>query len=41
VKEVREEKVKLGRIGFVKQIGFKLGVKERERKRGGYACAEW
>ena len=41
MKEVREEKVKLGRIGFVKQIGFKLGVKERERKRGGYACAEW
>jgi len=36
VKAVREE-VKLRRIGFVKQEGFKPGVKER----GSYGCAEW
>ena len=30
MKAVREEEVKLrGKIGFVKQVGFKPGVKER------------
>jgi len=31
VKAVREEEVKLQGVGFVKQVGFKPGVKERER----------
>jgi len=31
VKAVREEELKLrGRVGFVKQVGFKPGVKEKE-----------
>jgi len=30
VKAVREEEVKLRRAGFVKQVGFKLRLKERE-----------
>jgi len=30
MKAVREEEVKLWGVGFVKQVGFKLGVKERE-----------
>jgi len=30
VKAVREEEVKLLGVGFMKQVGFKLGVKERE-----------
>jgi len=30
VKAVREEEVELWGIGFVKQVGFKPGVKERE-----------
>ena len=30
MKAVREEEVELWGIGFVKQVGFKLGVKERE-----------
>jgi len=32
VEAVREEEVKLWGIGFVKELGFKLGVKERERE---------
>jgi len=39
VKAVREEEVKLQGVGFVKEVGFKPGVKERER--GSYGCAEW
>jgi len=35
MKAVRE--VEIWGIGFVKQVGFKLGVKER----GSYGCAEW
>ena len=36
---VREEEVKLrgGGVGFVKEVGFKPGVKER----GSYRCTEW
>jgi len=30
VKEVREEEVKLQGVGFVKELGSKPGVKERE-----------
>jgi len=30
MKAVREEEVKLLRVGFVKHVGFKPGVKERE-----------
>jgi len=30
VKAVWEEEVELRVIGFVKQVGFKMGVKERE-----------
>jgi len=30
VKAVREEEVKVQGIGFVKQVGYKPGVKERE-----------
>ena len=30
MKAVREEEVKLREVGFVKQVGFKPGVKERE-----------
>jgi len=30
VKAVREKEVKLRGIGFVKEVGFKPGVKERE-----------
>jgi len=29
VKAAREEEAKLRRVGFVKQVGFKPGVKER------------
>jgi len=32
VKAVREEEVKLRRIGFVKKVGFKPGVKESLRE---------
>jgi len=31
VEAVREEEVKLRGVGFVKEVGFKPGVKERER----------
>jgi len=31
MKAVREEEVKLRGVGFVKQVGFKQGVKERGR----------
>jgi len=31
---VREEEVKLRGIGFVKEVGFKPGVKERESYTG-------
>jgi len=34
---VREEEVKRREVGFVKQVGFKPGVKER----GSYGCTEW
>jgi len=34
---VREEEVKLLGEGFVKDLGFKPGVKER----GSYGCTEW
>jgi len=37
VNSVREEEVKLRRVGFVKQVGFKPGVKER----GSYGWEEW
>jgi len=38
VKAVWEEEVKLrGGVGFVKQVGFKQGLKER----GSYGCSEW
>jgi len=37
VEAVRDEEVKLRGVGFVKQVGFKPAVKERER----YKCAEW
>jgi len=30
MKAVREEEVELRGVGFVKQVGFKPGVKERE-----------
>ena len=33
---VREKEVKQ-RVGFVKEVGFKPGVKER----GSYGCTEW
>ena len=31
MKAVREEEVKLRGVGFVKEVGFKPGMKERER----------
>ena len=34
---VREEEVKLRGVGFVKEVGFKPGVKER----WSYRCTEW
>ena len=34
---VREEEVKLSGVGFVKEVGFKPGVKER----WSYRCSEW
>ena len=34
---VREEEVKLRGGGFVKEVDFKPGVKER----GSYRCTEW
>ena len=34
---VREEEVKLRGVGFVKEVGFKPGVKER----WSYRCAKW
>ena len=34
---VWEEEVKLHGVGFVKEVGFKPGVKER----GSYGCLEW
>ena len=37
VEVVWEEEVKLEGIGFVKEVGFKPGVKER----GSYRCTEW
>jgi len=37
VEAVREEEVKLRRVGSVKGVGFKPGVKER----GSYTCTEW
>jgi len=39
VEAVREEKVKLKGVGFVKEVGlgFKPGVKER----WSYRCTEW
>jgi len=38
VEAVREEEMKLwGEVGFVKEVGFKPGVKER----GSYRCTEW
>jgi len=37
VKAVRQKEVKLRGIGFVKQVGFKPGVKER----GSYGRAEY
>jgi len=36
VEAVREEEVKLRGIGFVKEVGFKPGVKER----GSYRCID-
>jgi len=37
VQAVREEEVKLRGIGFVKEVGFKPGVKER----WSYRCTKW
>jgi len=37
VEAVPEEEVKLRRVGFVKEVGFKLGVKER----WSYWCTKW
>jgi len=37
VEAVREEEVKLQGVGFVKEVGFKPGVKERSS----YRCTEW
>jgi len=37
VEAVRGEEVKLRGVGFVKEVGFKPGVKER----GSYRCTEW
>jgi len=37
VEAVREKEVKLRGIGFVKEVGFKTGVKER----GSYGYTEW
>jgi len=34
---VQEEEVKLRRVGFVKEVGFMPGVKER----WSYRCTEW
>ena len=34
---VREEEEKLMRVGFVKEVGFKPGVKER----WSYRCTKW
>jgi len=36
VEAVHEEEVKIQGVGFVKEVGFKLEVKER----GSYGCAE-
>jgi len=37
VEAVREEEVKLRGVGFVKEVGFKPGVKER----WSYRCTKW
>jgi len=37
MEEVREEEVKLQGVGFVKEVGFKLGVKET----WSYRCTKW
>jgi len=37
VEAVHKEEVKLQGVGFVKEIDFKLGMKER----GSYRCIEW
>ena len=37
MEEVREEEVKLRGVGFVKEVGFKPGVKER----WGCKCTKW
>jgi len=37
VEAVREEEVKLRGVKFVKEVGFKLGVKER----WSYRCTKW
>jgi len=37
VEAVREEEVKLQWVGFVKEVGFKPGVKER----WSYRCTKW
>ena len=37
VEAVRGEEVKLRGVGFVKEVGFKPGVKER----WSYRCTEW
>jgi len=34
---VRREEVKIRRVGFVKEVGFKPRMKER----GSYRCTEW
>jgi len=37
VEAVREEEEKLRAVGFVKEVGFKPGVKER----WSYRCTKW
>jgi len=37
VEAVREEELKLRGVGFVKEVGFKPGVKER----WSYRCTKW
>ena len=37
VEAVREEEEKLRGVGFVKEVGFKPGVKER----WSYRCTKW
>jgi len=32
VETIREEEVKLRRVGFVKEVGFKPGMKQTERE---------